>query len=264
MSYEDELRKRTESMSAAKAKQVEEARQKARMDAAYKSAGMTQNTAALIVPAPELQDVIKEAMPHMQFINPKIVRTMPDGRTLARTPKRPVLSSEKPERPDQYSFDVVLYGTGDGKGATTVSLWVFKNGAIAFSNSGSNITWASVCSNNVNAAVVRDKIISTIADNKINHKTAPKKDDGCYIATAVYGSYDCPQVWTLRRFRDTVLKQNVFGKAFVKIYYKTSPTLVKAFGNYKWFNSLWMNILDKFVCQLKRKGYSDKPYQDKK
>ena len=22
----------------------------------------------------------------------------------------------------------------------------------------------------------------------------------CYVATAVYGSYDCPEVWTLRRF----------------------------------------------------------------
>lgn len=28
---------------------------------------------------------------------------------------------------------------------------------------------------------------------------------GCYVATAVYGSYDCPQVWTLRRFRDNTL-----------------------------------------------------------
>ena len=27
-------------------------------------------------------------------------------------------------------------------------------------------------------------------------------DSGCYIATCVYGSYDCPQVQTLRRFRD--------------------------------------------------------------
>lgn len=25
---------------------------------------------------------------------------------------------------------------------------------------------------------------------------------GCYVATCVYGSYDCPEVWTLRRFRD--------------------------------------------------------------
>ena len=28
---------------------------------------------------------------------------------------------------------------------------------------------------------------------------------GCYVATSVYGSYDCPEVWTLRRFRDEVL-----------------------------------------------------------
>ncbi len=26
------------------------------------------------------------------------------------------------------------------------------------------------------------------------------ESSGCYIATAVYGSYDCPPVWTLRRF----------------------------------------------------------------
>ena len=29
-----------------------------------------------------------------------------------------------------------------------------------------------------------------------------KSSGGCYVATAVYGSYDCPQVWTLRRYRD--------------------------------------------------------------
>lgn len=28
------------------------------------------------------------------------------------------------------------------------------------------------------------------------------KSKACYIATSVYGSYDCPEVWTLRRFRD--------------------------------------------------------------
>ena len=28
---------------------------------------------------------------------------------------------------------------------------------------------------------------------------------GCYVATAVYGSYDCPEVWTLRRYRDYTL-----------------------------------------------------------
>ena len=33
------------------------------------------------------------------------------------------------------------------------------------------------------------------------------KIGACYIATAVYGSYDCPQVWVLRRFRAEVLLQ---------------------------------------------------------
>ena len=32
-----------------------------------------------------------------------------------------------------------------------------------------------------------------------------KSRRGCYIATCVYGSYDCPQVWTLRRFRTACL-----------------------------------------------------------
>ncbi len=34
-----------------------------------------------------------------------------------------------------------------------------------------------------------------------------KNNKGCYIATCVYGSYDCPQVWTLRRFRDYTLDE---------------------------------------------------------
>ncbi len=41
------------------------------------------------------------------------------------------------------------------------------------------------------------------------------KKDGCYIATAVYGSYDCPEVWTLRRFHDYGPKRTALGRAFV-------------------------------------------------
>ena len=38
---------------------------------------------------------------------------------------------------------------------------------------------------------------------------------GCFIATAVYGSYDAPEVIILRKFRDRVLCRNYFGKSFV-------------------------------------------------
>ena len=86
---------------------------------------------------------------------------------------------------------------------------------------------------------------------------------GCYIATCVYGSYDCPEVWTLRRFRDDTLARNMFGRAFIKIYYAISPKLVKWFGHTNWFKKLWKNRLDKIVSSLKNKGVEDTPYEDK-
>lgn len=86
----------------------------------------------------------------------------------------------------------------------------------------------------------------------------------CYIASAVYGSYDCPQVWTLRRYRDYTLAETWHGRAFIKAYYAISPTLVKLFGNTNWFKSFWKNKLDRMVSNLKNKGFEDKPYDDRK
>ena len=58
----------------------------------------------------------------------------------------------------------------------------------------------------------------------------PAKSGGCYIATAVYGSYDCPQVWVLRRFRDYKLASAWYGRIFIQAYYTISPTIVNLFG----------------------------------
>lgn len=88
------------------------------------------------------------------------------------------------------------------------------------------------------------------------------KKDGCYIATAVYGSYDCPEVWTLRRFRDYQLKQTAYGRAFVRSYYKISPTLAKWFGGINWLKQLVRRPLDCLVACLKSEGVEDTPYND--
>lgn len=92
----------------------------------------------------------------------------------------------------------------------------------------------------------------------------PTAPDGCYVATAVYGSYDCPEVWTLRRYRDYDLAETWHGRAFIHTYYAVSPTLVKWFGHTKWFKNMWKGKLDRMVKNLQAKGYEDTPYEDRK
>jgi TPR repeat protein len=80
------------------------------------------------------------------------------------------------------------------------------------------------------------------------------KKSGCYIATCVYGSYDCPEVWTLRRFRDDELSSSWLGRQFIRIYYAVSPKIVELFGNKKWFSRLWKPIINKIVRKLQNNG----------
>lgn len=94
-------------------------------------------------------------------------------------------------------------------------------------------------------------------------KELTKSGGGCYVATCVYGSYDCPQVWTLRRYRDYTLAETWYGRAFIRIYYAISPTIVKLFGNTKWFKKMWKGKLDRMVAELQSKGVENTPYNDR-
>lgn len=97
---------------------------------------------------------------------------------------------------------------------------------------------------------------------KIPSKPNPSSN-GCYVATAVYESYDCPQVWTLRRYRDNHLALTWYGRAFIYTYYAISPTIVKWFGHTEWFKKMWRRKLDCMVKHLQDKGYESTPYQDR-
>ena len=90
---------------------------------------------------------------------------------------------------------------------------------------------------------------------------APRKF--CYVATCVYGSYDCPQVWQLRRYRDFYLDNHWWGRLFIKVYYKVSPVMIKWFGKTKAFKKFFKKILDKKVAKLTKLNYSDSQYEDK-
>lgn len=90
-----------------------------------------------------------------------------------------------------------------------------------------------------------------------------KAGSGCYIATAVYGSYACPEVWILRRFRDYTLAETWYGRAFIRTYYAIAPTLVKWFGHTEWFKKMWKGKLDRMVANLNAEGVEDTPYEDR-
>ena len=97
-----------------------------------------------------------------------------------------------------------------------------------------------------------------------NKGNTNNNNQGCYIATCVYGSYDCPEVWTLRRFRDYTLAKTWHGRAFILTYYALAPTVVKLFGSTRWFKSVWQSLLDRKIKKLNDEGVKNTPYQDKK
>ena len=82
----------------------------------------------------------------------------------------------------------------------------------------------------------------TVNGRKID---SPKRS-GCYIATAVYGSYDAPEVLVLRRFRDEILSRSLAGRIFIQVYYFVSPALAKWIGK----NGIVRRLLDKLVKKL--------------
>jgi hypothetical protein len=66
----------------------------------------------------------------------------------------------------------------------------------------------------------------SVKPNETPTQTSNTSSGGCYVATAVYGSYDCPQVWTLRRYRDNQLAKTWYGRLFIHTYYAISPTFL--------------------------------------
>jgi len=54
-------------------------------------------------------------------------------------------------------------------------------------------------------------------------ETSNSDDTDCFIATAVYGDPNAPNIQILRKYRDTVLRKNLFGTLFVQTYETVGP-----------------------------------------
>lgn len=107
----------------------------------------------------------------------------------------------------------------------------------------------------------RSSSASSTSSN-VSSNTSGGSSGGCYIATCVYGSYDCPEVWTLRRFRDNSLAKTWCGRTFIRAYYAISPHIVKIFGKNETIRKIWEISLNEMVRALNEKGYQNTPYKD--
>ncbi len=72
---------------------------------------------------------------------------------------------------------------------------------------------------------IRNITGNALASNVTWNFTTSETEGSCFIATAVYGSYDDIHVRALRKFRDEYLLSHAGGKAIVNAYYTYSPPI---------------------------------------
>lgn len=77
--------------------------------------------------------------------------------------------------------------------------------------------------------------------------------DPCFIATAVYGDTNAPQVVRLRRFRDERLIPSPSGHRLVNIYYRFSPPVAQYLRKKPRYAALVRSFLDQLVSWLDRR-----------
>lgn len=94
--------------------------------------------------------------------------------------------------------------------------------------------------------------VNALDTSKINNNYNNKPNGGCYIATAVYGSYEAPEVLILRRFRDETLAISNLGRLFIRTYYKFSPPIALKLEKTKWLNNIIKKILNCIISLIKK------------
>jgi hypothetical protein len=83
------------------------------------------------------------------------------------------------------------------------------------------------------------------------------KKEGCFIATAVYGSPYATEVVILKELRDNLLLNYQLGRDFVRLYYRISPPIANQIAKRKILKEITKSILIipliRFINILKRK-----------
>ena len=214
-------------------------------------------------PDASLHELIKEAKEHFIYNSPKITAELPDGITYMSSP-------HGDHRANANAFDAVIRAMEVDGEICYFFISFFQNGKIACGYSHSPLlSGPNAWECDAPISEIRRGIVQSVARMQMeNTPVSPASDpshpsEGCYIATAVYGSYDCSEVWILRRYRDNVLRNSFGGRLFIRIYYALSPRFAHHFGPGTIFYLYAKKYLDRKTEKLQKAGFSSLPYHDR-
>lgn len=80
-----------------------------------------------------------------------------------------------------------------------------------------------------------------------------RQNEGCFIATAAYGTPFTKEINILRLWRDDVLKSHFLGLEFIKIYYRISPSIANIISENNFFRKATRLLLTPITTIIKKK-----------
>lgn len=110
----------------------------------------------------------------------------------------------------------------------------------------------------IHGAMIRNHTFGdlTVALRELNgtlkQPDAQTVEKNCYIATVAYGNIEHPNVECLRNYRDYKLSKSIYGRLFIKFYYKISPKLSVWIEPHKKINQQVKKVLDKIVIIISK------------
>ena len=75
---------------------------------------------------------------------------------------------------------------------------------------------------------------------------------GCFVATAVYQSFDAPQLQVLREFRDKILLSSPEGVRLVQYYYQHGPDWARNLGDHPYLKRFLRPVLSTVAFALEQ------------
>lgn len=135
---------------------------------------------------------------------------------------RDVKGADLPQNGDVVTFE----SKAGNKGPKAVGVQVVSRATPASSGRSDDRVACPHCHKKMVPRIITDR--GSLSKSVCPFCGGTYKDFGwCFIATAVYGDIQAPQVVALRQFRDQRLRSSIAGRAFIRSYYQLSPPVAR-------------------------------------